>query len=191
MKILSLLPVVVLFLLVACTPSQDTASDAIKPYSQYVSTRGLISKADNIKLVFAQDISLPEDIPSGLVQFSPRIDAEMVRTSRSELVFSPKENLPSGSKYQVKIDLSVLSSVEETPPATLKFEVMPQDFEVSLEPLKTPNIQKPDELEISGVITTADLIDHTEVEKMLVFSGGERSAQMGPRDPYDPPVSDH
>ena len=151
-------------------------SDAyINPaFSEYITsyTAGVISSGSTIRIILAKDAvdsSFIGKEPSvSLFSFSPALKGKTVWLDRRTVEFVPDSRMTSGQIYEADFKLSKLVSVSnELSEFPFSFQVMPQNFEVSIDNI-TPYVKT--ELtrqRIQGFLNTADFADNETVEGML------------------------
>ncbi len=156
-----------------CQSSKEVEINFDNRFLEYVSafTTGVISKKDNISVEFVSSISLPDQLPDGLLKMSPSVSGSLIKTGRT-LVFSPEKPLESGRQYRVTVAMDKLM---EMPEGMGQFEfgvkTIPQDFSLFTEELRTTDFSKPEILELTGVLSIADFEEDEVIEKMLKTEG--------------------
>ncbi len=166
-------------LLLASCGSDKKSSTATKTndsrYTSFIKTytSGIISRKANINISFTENVNLPDDLTiADFLSISPSLEGTLVKSSANSVTFSP-EKLVSGKKYLFKVDLSKLASL---PDGLKKFEfdvnVIEQDFEITTSVPQSPDPAIPDALIIEGILSTADVAENENVEKMLTIADG-------------------
>jgi hypothetical protein len=157
------------------TPPRKVERAALPPQAALWSevlhshTSGIVPRRTQLRLRFVGDVVPASDIgreANERLRFEPPIEGSATWKSRSELVFVPRDLLPSGTAYRAELDARGL----ETVPGTLakyRFDlaVLPQDFDVRIDeiaPGAAGNTQK-----VTGTLTTADEADAAAVELIL------------------------
>jgi len=140
-------------------------------FAKYITafSSGLISSESTIKIRLANDYANQEDIgkpvDASLFRFSPDIKGTTIWRDSRTIEFKPAEKLPANKKYTAKFYLEKLLKVpSELEVFKFRFETMAQNFSVSVDNLKpgTNNTYS-----LLGTVTTADVADNKEVEKIL------------------------
>lgn len=137
-------------------------------------TAKTISRTSVIKIQFGRSMVASEKIgieldPSPFT-FEPRIKGAAKWRDNRTLEFIPNKWLPSGQKYEVRLDLTAI--MEKAPEEVFRFtfEVRRQAFAIQLEGLKSAKSGQRNRLSLSGTITTADAADKDDVAEMLKAS---------------------
>ncbi len=143
-------------------------------FAKYISayTSGLISSESTIKIKLATDFANQEDIgkpvDASLFKFSPAIKGTTIWRDSRTIEFKPAEKLPSNKKYTVKFYLEKLMTVpSDLEVFKFQFETMAQNFNVVVDNLKPSDKNS---YKLLGTLTTADVADSKDVEKLLSAS---------------------
>jgi alpha-2-macroglobulin len=150
--------------------SKEPLSVAINPaFGEYISsyTAGIVNSGTTIRIVLAKNAS--DSSVTKLFTFSPSIPGEAVWLDGRTVEFRPEGRLTSGQVYQAQFSLG---KVIEAIPADLRsfeytFQVIPQNFEVSVVNLKPYVKTDLKRQQIEGNLNTADFAEAEKVEKML------------------------
>lgn len=161
--------------------SKDPAAVAINPaFGEYISsyTAGIVSSGTAIRIVLAKGAS--DSTATKVFNFSPNIAGETAWLDSRTIEFRPEGRLRSGQVYEVQFSLA---KVIEGIPADLRsfeysFQVIPQNFEVSVVNFKPYAKTDLKRQMIEGMLTTADYADGTEVEKMLTAEQEGKSLRL-------------
>lgn len=159
-------------------PSKGKKSQAtfINPaFGEYISsyTAGVVSSGSTIRIGFTSDVADSANVGNNtsvkLFSFSPGIDGETVWLDRRTVEFRPGNRLLSGQVYEVSF---LLSKLLLDLPSNLKtfeytFQVIPQNFEVSIENILPYVKTELTKQKIEGILSTADFADNKNVEKIL------------------------
>ncbi len=135
-------------------------------------TDGLISKRDNIRILFASNVA-DADMSGrpavGMLTFKPEIEGVATFVDGRELLFEPEAELPSGRSYVATLAGDALSGVPADIPAyRFTFAVIPQDYQVTVDGLEIDEQSgRIDDLVLTGRITTADFADTVAVQEIL------------------------
>ena len=152
-----------------------TFNSAINPaFGEYISsyTAGVIGSGSSIRMVLSKDAidsaSVGDETTIKLFELSPSVKGVTVWLDRRTVEFRPEARLISGQIYEIKFQLSRLL---EVPEALHTFEyalqVIPQNFEVSVENIKPYVKTDLKRQKIEGTLFTADFAANDAVEKML------------------------
>jgi uncharacterized protein YfaS (alpha-2-macroglobulin family) len=155
--------------------SKEPASTAINPaFGEYISsyTAGIVSSGSAIRIVLAQNpadsVTLGESAVK-LFDFSPSVPGTMVWLDQRTVEFRPESRLSSGLVYEVDFSLSKLVEGLSSDLKTFSwtFQVIPQNFEVSINNIKPYVTTELKRQMIEGVLQTADFSDDMAIEQML------------------------
>ncbi|MEY4929710.1 MAG: hypothetical protein RI909_434, partial [Bacteroidota bacterium] len=152
-----------------------TFNSAVNPaFGEYISsyTAGVIGSGSPIRVVLSSDVvdssSVGDETSVKLFELSPSVKGITVWLDRRTVEFRPEARLVSGQIYEIKFQLSRLL---EVPKALSVFEyalqVIPQNFEVSVDNIKPYVKTDLKRQKIEGTLLTADFADQGVVEKML------------------------
>lgn len=164
-----------IFYFIPSKSAKSTFNSTINPaFGEYISsyTAGVINSGSSIRIALSQDVvdSLAVGAPTSakLFEFSPPVKGETVWLDRRTVEFKPAARLVSGQIYEVNFQLSRLM---EVPKALSTFEytvqVIPQNFEVSVDNIKPYVKTDLKRQKIDGVLYTADFAEGNAIEKVL------------------------
>ena len=154
--------------------SKSTAAAGINPaFGEYISsyTSGVVNSGSPIRIVLASeaiDSTSLGETSVNLFDFSPSIKGKTVWLDNRTIEFRPASRLLSGQVYEVEFALSRLTEVPGNL-STFKysFQVIPQNFELSVENVKPYVKTDLKRQKIEGVLMTADYAENEAVEKSL------------------------
>lgn len=144
-------------------------------FSEYIGafTTGIISKTDNISVVFLSTLGLPDELPADLFSISPSVNGSLVKSGQN-VVFSPESPLKSGTQYVVTVSMDKLAEMpEDMEDFQFSVKTIDQDFSLFTEELRTTDFSKPEFLELNGEVSTADFETNEAIEKMVKADGQE------------------
>src|SRR6478609_7203817 len=152
-----------------------TFNSAINPaFGEYISsyTAGVVGSGSTIRIIFSQDAvdsaSVGQETSVKLFQFSPAISGTTFWHDRRTVEFRPSERLTSGQIYEVNFELAKLFTVSgDLSTFEYAFQVIPQNFEVSIENVKPYVKTQLGRQKIEGTLFTADFAENEAVEKMI------------------------
>ncbi len=155
--------------------SSKAFNSAVNPaFGEYISsyTTGVIGSGSPIRMGFSRDVvdsaSIGNETTVKLFDISPSVKGTTVWLDRRTVEFRPEARLVSGQIYEIKFQLSKLA---EVPEALKTFEytlqVIPQNFEVSIENIKPYIKTDLKRQKIEGTLFTADFAENDAVEKMV------------------------
>ncbi len=135
-------------------------------------TSGTISNEASIRVQFSEQVTgiiAGQNADAGLLEVKPSIKGQLEWLDSQTLEFIPDERMPSGTHYNVRVNLPELFK-DEKEPFAFDFSTLEQNFRVQsmgLESEESDNLKKNFFL---GRITMADHIDNAEVEKIVKAS---------------------
>lgn len=155
--------------------SKAEVANYINPaFGEYISsyTAGVIPSGSTLVVVLAKNVadsaSIGQETSVKLFDFRPAIKGKVIWVDARTLEFRPENRLPSGQVYEASLQLSKLMTVpSELREFTYSFQVIPQNFETTIENIKPYVKTELNRQKIEGVLNTADFADHTIIEKML------------------------
>ncbi|QEC53300.1 hypothetical protein EDD80_10335 [Anseongella ginsenosidimutans] len=161
----------VTIILASCKPPVREVDPAFAKYIESYTT-GTISRQSPVRIRLASEVpSLYEEgaeLPASLFRFEPGIEGKAYRTDPGTIEFRPAGNLEPGRMYTAVFDLSAVIDVpEELEEFTFQFQVIEPSFDIAEEGLRVSSSTSPEYLEYNGYITTADIEDPLQVEKLL------------------------
>lgn len=144
-------------------------------FGQYVAsyTSGVISSASTIQIVFTRDMvdstRVGKESEADLFSFDPSVKGKIVWLNMTTVEFRPEESLSSGKIYEAKFNLSgVLEVPEDLKKFPFSFQVIPQNYEVTIDNVKPYVKTELKRQKIEGTLFTADVAKSDAVEVMLV-----------------------
>ncbi|MDH5381004.1 MAG: MG2 domain-containing protein, partial [Cyclobacteriaceae bacterium] len=166
----------------SCNSEETTSNSYIDPsFAVFVSsyTSGTISAHSSVLIRLAEEVSeevFNTDLPDDLFSFSPEVKGEAVWLDKQTVEFRPAAILTPGSSYTVKFNLGKIIEVPEDKSSfEYSIKTLVQNFDLRVQNLITTDVKNMEILEMEGVITTADLAEVANVEKMLVPSQNGKS----------------
>ncbi len=151
------------------------AVDFINPaFGEYISfyTSGVISSASPIRISLAQGVAdsseIGQEVSAKVFDFSPGIKGKTIWLDNRTLEFRPASPMTSAQVYEVNFYLSKLLSVPpDLSTFNYTFQVIPQNFEISIDNIKPYVKTELKRQKIEGTLFTADLAEATVVEKII------------------------
>lgn len=144
-------------------------------FGEYISsyTAGVLPSGSYLRIVLAQEIAdssvIGQESSVKLFDFKPSVKGRTVWLDKRTVEFRPEKRLTAGQVYEVNFSLSKL--IENIPSELKKFEytfqVIPLNFEVAIENLKTYVKTDLKRQKIEGVLQTSDFAENEAIEKML------------------------
>lgn len=153
--------------------AQDVSTlTAVNPYI-YGYTSGVISKASPVKVQFADQVAEPEDVgktaPKEIVTISPNVAGTFTWEDERTLRFDPVEPLPTATTFQVAVNVKkvIKAAKGDNASFTFEFRTREQYYQTSLDGIYYPNESNYNQVQVKGVVYTADVADGPSVEGML------------------------
>lgn len=145
-------------------------------YSEYIKaySSGTLSKKDNIKIRFAETITVPDDLKvDEILDILPSVDGTIVKTAPHEITFSPASPLQSGQSYVFNLNLAKFAEVpKELSIFEIKLKIIKQDYDIKLSPIEAADPSQPSLLTLNGTISTADFSENEDAEKIITLPEG-------------------
>ncbi|MBT1702737.1 Ig-like domain-containing alpha-2-macroglobulin family protein [Chryseosolibacter indicus] len=147
-------------------------------FGEYISsyTAGIVSSGSTIRIVLSTEAVDSSQVGTEssvkLFNFNPGVNGKTIWLDRKTVEFRPEKKLTSGHVYEVNFSLSKLV---ENLPSELKtfsytFQVIPQNFEVSIENIKPYVSTELQKQKIEGIFSTADFAENELIEKSFTAS---------------------
>ncbi|MFN8436161.1 MAG: MG2 domain-containing protein [Cytophagales bacterium] len=152
------------------------SSSSINPaFASYISayTSGMVSKKSTIKVMLTQDakdsVALNTPLDNNLFDFSPNVDGKIIWKDKRTVEFVPEKEMDGGQIYETEFALDKVANVSssELEEFEFKFRVIPQSFLVNYNGLKIIDNNTGNSYSYNAEITTADVVENTEIENML------------------------
>jgi uncharacterized protein YfaS (alpha-2-macroglobulin family) len=144
-------------------------------FGEYISsyTAGIVSSGSAVRIILAQNAvdssQVGQESSVKLFSFSPSVSGKTVWLDQRTVEFKPDNRLVSAQLYEVSFYLSKLLDVApELSTFEYTFQVIPQNFEVSIENVKPYVKTELKRQKIEGILFTADFADNEAVEKIMV-----------------------
>jgi uncharacterized protein YfaS (alpha-2-macroglobulin family) len=155
------------FIFAACTNKQEP--DSHSPFHAKISafTSGQISARAPIMIEFSApvDKAVPgQKANENLISISPSVKGEAAWAGNRTLIFKPFENLPSGRKFKVEVDLPKLLPNEQAS-FFFTFRTVPQNAWLNTENIGPVSVSEYDQYKVSSRITLADAGEDKLVEQ--------------------------
>ncbi len=153
-----------------------------KGFSNYISayTSGIIPSNSTIEVVFTKEFAagLDKSKTTNIFSFSPSLKGKAEWADDLTLVFKPSEPLEAGTSYQGTLNLGKIGTVEERfrffP---LNIRTIAKNFSVTINPL-TCDLPSGETYTVSGVVSTSDFTEATEVENYVQAKQGRRNEKI-------------
>jgi len=117
---------------------------------------------------YPEEIAANEPVDDKLFRFQPSLKGSTYWIDQRTVEFVPEESLESGTVYNVEFDLNQVSEVpEHLKTFEFQFQTIVQTFSVQFEPLKSYNISDMKWHKLGGILSTSDIIEDEEIEKVL------------------------
>jgi alpha-2-macroglobulin len=158
------------------TTGEKPAETFINPaFGEYISafTSGVVSSGSTIRIVLSQPVAdtseIGEETSVKLFSFQPGISGKTMWLDDHTVEFKPDSRLQSGQVYEVNFFLSKLLPGVDSNLETFEytFQVIPQNFEVSIQNIVPYVKTELKRQKIEGALTTADYASPEAIEKIL------------------------
>ncbi len=166
---------ILLYLLVGCKDKNGRAVTYIDPaFGEYITsyTAGVVSSSSSLRIVFAKaaldSSAAVGETSKSYFEFSPSLKGKTTWLDNHTLEFKPEARMTAGQVYEVSFQLSKLFEVKkELAEFNYSFQVIPQNFELTIDNVKPYIKTELKRQKIEGTLTTADYAEDGAVEKML------------------------
>ena len=167
------------------TKGKKSVVNYVNPaFGEYISsfTSGIISSGSVLRIELAQDAvdsALFGETSVRLFDFSPSVKGKTIWIDKRTVEFRPEGRLISGQIYEAGFRLSALMDVpKELSTFEYTFQVIPQNFEVSIDNIKPYIKTDLKRQKIEGVLYTADFAEHESVEKSMLAQQEGKSLKI-------------
>lgn len=138
----------------------------------YAYTSGVISKAQPIKVRFAQPVVEVTELsnpPKNIIRFSPTIAGEAQWLDEQTLEFTPTNLLNSNTQYTATLNLGTLYSdvPNDLSAFQFNFKTREQYIDVQVDRIEAIDFSDLSKQQVIGTIATADVADPDEVESIF------------------------
>lgn len=163
----------VLIYLPGSKPDRPVPGYVNPAFAEYISSysAGVLGSGAVVRVTFVRNIADTADIGADsrrLFSLSPSVRGATVWTSASSVEFRPEQRLKSGQVYHVDFDLAAVTDVPETfKTFSFSFQVIPQNFELTLNNIRAYANTDLKRQRIEGTLRTADFAEEASVEKMI------------------------
>ncbi|MBT3384598.1 MAG: hypothetical protein HN778_18495 [Prolixibacteraceae bacterium] len=166
-----IVPVILLIIiLIACQSEKKKTITTDIEFGKYVQafTSGTISKEAVISVYLAKPITDSDISNKKIFRFSPEIDGEIVLVGNRIVEFRPSGQLKSNTTYSADFFLGKLFETEKQfEKMPFQFSTVKQSFSITFEGLKNYESTKTNQMQFSGYLLTADILNPEETEKLL------------------------
>lgn len=143
-------------------------------FGEYISsyTAGVIPSGSRLLIVLANNVAdsaaIGQETSVNLFDFSPSIKGKAYWVDARTVEFRPDARLTSGQVYEATFNLAKLTTVpNELKEFKYSFQVIPQNFETSIDNIKPYVKTELKRQKVEGVLNTADFAENDIIEKML------------------------
>ncbi|MDO5576185.1 MAG: hypothetical protein Q4F84_03830, partial [Fibrobacter sp.] len=170
--------VISFFLLFTFCQKNENKPDADKttpPSVILAYTSGTISSASEIKVLFNHDMVDSSEIGKPLdkspISFNPQIKGSAFWQTGSSLIFKPEKRLPPGISIEATLaNNQFAETINEKKNFVFSFSTIKQGYEISFGGLAAVENSDLTTQKYSGTVTTADIADDKDVEKIVTAS---------------------
>jgi hypothetical protein len=158
------------------SPGSKPGPSYINPaFGEYISsyTAGVVSSGTTVRIVLTRDVVdsslIGQENPAKLFSFSPSVSGKTYWLDQRTVEFRPEQRLIAGQIYEVNFSLSKLvpEAAGDLSTFAYTFQVMPQNFEISVDNVKPYVKTELKRQKIEGNLFTADFAEKDVVEKMM------------------------
>lgn len=136
-------------------------------------TSGIISRKENIKIMFVNTITSKEDVGKNAEEYidiSPSTKGTITFKNSNTILIVPSADLKGGETYKLRVKLGKFSNIaNDTDDYEFELFVVKQDLEIKIEGL-APEKDLRKSMEASGVLLSADVIEAEDAEKSVSAS---------------------
>ena len=183
---ISLLTFALILSLFNCKDKNKRTDTYISPaFAEYISayTSGVISSGSPIRIIFSKNAIdsafVGHESTEQLFQFSPSLKGKTTWLDLRTIEFKPDARMNSGQVYEAEFLLSKLFQVtEELKKFNYSFQVIPQNFEFSINNIKPYVKTELKRQKVEGTLTTADYAQNESVEKIVVAQQDGKSLKI-------------
>ncbi|HEY3402292.1 MAG TPA: MG2 domain-containing protein [Ohtaekwangia sp.] len=154
-------------------------------FGEYISSysAGVLPSGTTVRVMLTQDAVdstlIGQESSARLFSLSPSVSGKTVWLDRRTVEFRPEGRLTSGQIYNVSFYLSKLREVpEELGTFEYTFQVIPQNFELSVDNVKPYVKTELKRQKIEGTLFTADFAENGSVEQMLSPTQDSKSMKV-------------
>ncbi|HEY3430290.1 MAG TPA: MG2 domain-containing protein, partial [Cyclobacteriaceae bacterium] len=154
-------------------------------FGEYISTytAGVIPSSSTLRIVLASDVvdstRFGQESSEKLFDFSPSIKGKTFWLDARTVEFRPEGRLTSGQIYEANFQLSKLMTVaDELRTFKYSFQVIPQNYELTVENVKPYIKTELTRQKIEGVLFTADFAENDAVEKILTAQQDSKTLKI-------------
>lgn len=154
-------------------------------FGEYISsyTAGIISSGSTVRVVLAEDVvdstQVGQESSVSLFSFSPSLGGKSIWLDKRTVEFKPDTRLTSAQTYNVSFYLSKLLEVpDELKTLEYTFQVIPQNFELSVENVKPYVKTELKRQKIEGIVYTSDFAESEAVEKIMAAKQDGKSLKI-------------
>ncbi|HTJ49472.1 MAG TPA: MG2 domain-containing protein, partial [Cyclobacteriaceae bacterium] len=164
----------------------NQAPSYINPaFGEYITsyTAGVVPSATSVRIILAQDVAdstvIGQESSVKLFSLSPSVSGKTTWLDKRTVEFKPESRLTSGQIYSVTFYLSKLMKVpDELSTFEYTFQVIPQNFEVSIENIKPYVKTELTRQKVEGILSTTDFAEDAHVEETLTAEQEGKSLKV-------------
>lgn len=167
--------VIALFTVKTGTSKKPVSTFVDPAFGEYISsyTAGVIGSGSAIRIVLNRDVVdstlIGSESSVKLFELNPSAKGKITWLDRRTVELQPASRLRSGQVYEVSFFLSKLIAdvPAELKTFTYSFQVIPQNFEITIDNIKPYVKTDLKRQKIEGILTTADFAESAATEKVL------------------------
>lgn len=146
-------------------------------YSDFVEsyTTGIISRQSSVQVKLTVDVQTfhakNEPLKEELFQISPQVKGKAYWLDSRTIEFRPEKGFEAGEFYTVRLNLAKIMEIPKTlSEFKFEFETIKPDFSIEFAGLRSSSNNASDEMRFSGIITTSDIEETAQIEKIIKAS---------------------
>ena len=171
MKTKNLLSILVLFLMISSCKNEETKTNNIFKFKEYISytTSGVVSVTEKITINLAKEVEgwqANKEITTELITIKPYVQGKIKTLNKHTFVFIPDENLQANTAYTVIVKLNEIykNITDNFKEYTFQFKTIEPNFSVQIQNLQSYSKEYQ---YVEGGLKSADMISLENAKKLL------------------------
>lgn len=166
--------------------SSDHSPDFINPaFGEYVASysAGVLSSGSTIRIMLTKDVvdstMVGQENSGKLFSFNPSVKGKTTWLDKRTIEFKPEARLMAAQVYEVSFEIGKIMEVpKELNVFTFSFQVIPQNFDLTIENITTYDKTDLKRQKIEGIISTADYAEDALVDQMVSATQDKNSLKV-------------